>query len=331
MDLELLRQADYCLSKCGKPVPPQGLSVLYLPRGIPMQITLANPGTIGQQTIAREVTGDTDFELRALSMAVSSTVAVGFQAQLPDGSFLSNTLLDISQIAGAGSARYVFTKPLLCPLGTRFILTWDTSLYSAGSTQPVMVLFEGADRYLLKNGLPVKCPEAYAAHLPRIFGEGNENILAPSWQQGYTPDPPPGYVFEPYMPVSIPVGQNGNTRVTGQPPFVSIPLAGPLTATAVIQIDQGNDLCVRRFLFDVQADATVTAGVVQCRIRAGSGSSFTDDYLDVQDYIGSAPFPKDWDVRQGDQLFFDLNLVDGAGTGNVYFRAFADGNRRMRR
>jgi hypothetical protein len=259
MDLELLKQADYCLSKCGKPVPPQGLSVLYLPRGIPLQIVEA---TATQQTLSREVTGDTDFELRAVSMSVSATVSMYLQVQLPDGTFLFNYLIDISQVAGYGSARYCFTKPLLCPLGTRFIVTFDTSLPGGSGTQPVMVNFEGADRYLFRGGELVKCSDAFSAQLPRISGDGNENILAPSWMQGFTPDPPKGYEFEPYTPVSIPIGQNGNVRITGQPPWVSIALAGPLTATAVIQVDQTNDLSIRRFLFDVQADATVTAGVV---------------------------------------------------------------------
>jgi hypothetical protein len=328
MDLELLRQADLCLSKCGKPVSPPGLSALYLPRGIPAQIQLA---TASQQTLSREVTGDTDFELRAISMSVTSTVACYFQCQLPDGTFLISSNIDISQIAGFGSGRYVVTNPLLCPLGTRFILTFDTSLAAGSTTQPIMAVFEGADRYLLRNGQPAKCPDAYAANLPRIFGEGNENILAPCWQQGYTPDPPPGYEYEPYISMpSIPIGQNGKVQVTGQPPFVSVALAGPLTATAMIQVDQTNDLCIRRFLFDVQADATVTAGTFLCRIRSGAGYSFTDDYLDVQQYIGSSPMPKDWEVKAGDQIFFDLNLVDGAGSGNMYFRAFADGLRRKR-
>jgi hypothetical protein len=103
-----------------------------------------------------------------------------------------------------------------------------------------------------------------------------------------------------------------------------------LTATAAIQIDQNNDFLVRRLLFDVQADNTVTAGTILARIRAGSGYSFTDDYMDVQQYIGSAPFAKDWLVQAGDQIFFDLNLVDSVGTGNMYFRVFAEGVRRKR-
>ncbi len=327
MDIQLLQEADLCLSKCGKPIPPMGLSELLLPRGIPIQIQAASGA---QQSLTREVTGETDFQLDAISMAVSSTVSCYLQIKLPDNRFLFNSLIDISQVAGYGSARYVFTKPVICPPGSRLVLTFDTSIPSAASTQPVMLLFEGADRYLLKGGQLAKCPEAIASSLPRIFNEGNENIMAPCWMQGFTPEPPKGYLYEPYTPVSVPVGQAGNVRITGQPPFVSIPLAGPLTATAAIQIDQTNDLNVRRFLFDVQADGTVTAGSILCRIRAGSGYAFTDDYFDVATYIGSSPFPKDWPVKRGDQIFFDLTLVDGAGTGNMYFRAFAEGLRRMR-
>lgn len=328
MDLELLRQADWCLSKCGKPQVPAGLTALYLPRGIPVQVTIAGNT---EQTFSRELAGETDFELRAISMSVTSTVSCYFQAQLPDGSFLLNQDIDISQIAGYGSARYLFTKPLLCPPGTRFILTFDTTIPAANTTQPIMVNLEGCDRYLLRGGQPARCPEAFAASLPRILGEGNENILAPCWQQGYTPEPPPGFDYEPFTYRSQPAGQAGTVRVTGMAPHTTIALAGPLSATAVIQIDQSNDFLVRRILCDVQADNTVTAGVILARVRAGSGYSFTDDYLDIQQYLGSAPIAKDWLVKAGDQIFFDLNLVDNTGTGNMYVKFYAEGVRRIRK
>ena len=123
MDLELLKQVDFCLSRCGKPVPPAGLSALYIPRGIPVQIQAA---ATAQQSIERQVTGDTDWELRAISMSVSSTVACYLQIQLPDGTFAFSQLLDISQVAGFGSARYVFTEPLLCPLAHCGPNRWGT-------------------------------------------------------------------------------------------------------------------------------------------------------------------------------------------------------------
>ena len=317
MTLELLQQADYCLSKCGRPVPPPGLSVLYLYRGIPVQIQLA---ANSNQSITREVTGETDFELRAIAISTTATTSLYLQIQLPDGRFLFSNLLDITQVAGYGSYRYSFTKPLLCPTGTRFVLTFDTTLPAAGTTQPSMVLFEGADRYLLTGGNPSRCPEARAAQLPRIFADVNQNILAPCWMQGFTPDPPKGYQDEVFTYAS------GLTGQANQP--ISIALAGPFSATCQINIDQSNDFEVKRFLFFLNPDATVTAGSVLCRIRLGSGYAVTDDYIDVASYIGSSPFAKDLHVAAGDQIFFDLLLVDSAGTGNMVFQAFAEGLRR---
>lgn len=319
MDLELLKEADYCLSKCGRPIPPQGLSALYLYRGIPIQIQAS---MASQQSISREVTGETDWELRAISASTTSTVSLYLQIQLPNGNFLFSDLLDVSQIAGYGSARYLFTKPILCPPGTRLVLTFNTTLPSAAAIQPIMLVFEGADRYLLRGGQPSKCPEAFAAGLPRIEGTPNQNIMAPSWQQGFTLDMPPGWSLEPFTYSSRPIGQ--------QPGNIAVALAGPLTDTCVVNIDQQNDFLVRRFLLYPTADNTVTAGTFLVRIRLGSGYAVTDDYLDAASYLGSAPFPKDLEVKAGDQIFFDVQLVDGAGTGNMYFQAYAEGLRRRR-
>lgn len=320
MNLELLKQADFCLSKCARPVPPPGLSALYLYRGIPIQIQAA---ATSQQSISREVTGETDFELRAISASTTSTVSLYLQIQLPDGRFLFSNLLDISQIAGYGSARYLFTKPLVCPPGTRFVLTFDTTLPSAASIQPVMLLFEGADRYLLRGGAPSRCPDAIASELPRIAGDPNQNILAPCWQQGFTPDAPKGYEDEIFTYASGPAGRG--------PGNLTIALAGPFTGTTQINIDQTNDFLVRRFLVYVTADDTVTAGAFLVRIRLGSGYAVTDDYLDAASYIGSAPLPKDLFVQAGDQIFFDVQLVDSAGSGNMNIQVFAEGLRRWRR
>ena len=337
MKLEYLRQADYCLSKCARPVPPDNAtSVLYFPRGIPIQIQL---GTGLSQTITRKVTGDADFELHSLSFAWNSFptfTQLYFQVETPDGSDLFSALIDITQIAGFGANRYVLTKPLVCPLESRWILTFNTALPVAPNPQNVMVLFEGADRYVMTGGPPVRAPLAFAARWPRVGGDGNENILAPSWQQGFTLEPPPGYTYEPYMPVSVPIPPNaGTVLIPGSLPFVTLPITNSVTATqtAVIQVDQTNDLSVRRFLFDVQADAGIAAGRMLVRISAGSGYTLTEDYVDCQQTIGSSPLAKAWDVRAGDQIFLDLLFVVDfqiIQSGNVYFRAFADGVRKIR-
>ena len=332
MNLELLRQADYCLSACARPVPPDNANtVLSLYRGIPIQIQLSAALT---QTIARKVVGDTDFELLAISISSPVVATVYFQVEMPDGADFFSALIDITQVEGYGSQRYVLSKPLICPLESRFIMTFNTPVPVPNNAQPVMVLFEGGDRYVLTGGQPVKNRLDFASGWSRISGNGNENIVAPSWAQGFTVEPPAGWEFEPYMPVSVPVvgGQPGTTLIAGQPPFLTLTVGSITTGTAVIQVDQSNDLSVRRFIFDINADAVVVLGTLLVRITTGSGYTLTEDYLDAELYIGSSPLAKPWDVTRGDQIFFEVELVtDGtvAPGGNIYFRAFADGARKI--
>jgi hypothetical protein len=63
-DLQLLLEADWTLSKCGRPTPPKGLSTVPIPHSFLLQ-TLDL--TSGQTTIEKTVTGDTTWMLRAIS------------------------------------------------------------------------------------------------------------------------------------------------------------------------------------------------------------------------------------------------------------------------
>ena len=71
------------------------------------------------------------------------------------------------------------------------------------------------------------------------------------------------------------------------------------------------------------------------RIRTGSGYSFTDDYIDLATYIGSAPMPKDWEIKASDSVYIDLAFVNDSGgspgTGNIYMQAFLEGTKRRAR
>lgn len=318
MDLRLLTQADLCLSKCGKPTVPPGLSVVYLPRGIEIQ---TSQSTAGQSVITKEVKGDTVWELRAIQALLTSTQALYIQVQLPDGKFLFNTLLDITQVGGYGSNRFLFTKPLACPPGTRISVTFNTTLPAAASAQEIALLFEGADRYYLKGERLVPCPEAFAAELPRYLGNPNQNLMAPSWMQGYYPIPPVNSTpEEPYTYASGPFGQAPGTQ--------AITIGSTLSTTVQINIDQNYEFECRRLLVAVTAADTVTAGSILGRVRDGSGYALTDDYIDLAKYLGSAPWPKGWTVKPGSAIYIDLILVDAAGTGNVNFQCFAEGIRR---
>lgn len=312
---QLIRESDYVLSRCGRFVPPVG-SVVYLPKSFLIQAVL--PLT-SEQTFYKEITGDTTWCWRSISMALSGNPpAISAQVLAPEGHFLFNGLLDLTMVAGFGSNRFLLSREIECPPGSKITLSLDDNFLAAAAVQPVSVLFGGAYAYYLKQGIRSRSVEQEASALPRIFAGPNQNILAPSWMNGAGPKTPAGFEDTTFV--------YGN----GVSNLATVVLGGVLSTKAYIQIDDTNDFQVRRFLFDVIPDAGVTAGSFLVRIRAGSGYVFTDDYVDLAKYAGSAYWAKGWDIQHGDQIQLDLTLVDGAGAGSISIQCFADGVKRRR-
>jgi hypothetical protein len=310
---QLIRQGDFVLSKCGRFVPPFG-SVVYIPKGFLVQAVL--PVRTGQ-TYYKTITGDTTWCFRSLSFALSGAPPlVSAQILTPTGKFLYNGLLDLTQVAGFGSLRYLLTREIECPPGSKIQLALDDSFLGGSDVQPVSLLCGGAYAYYLKDGIRSSCTETEASLLPRIFGGVNQNLLAPGWMAGLGLRIPATVKADPF------------TYGTGGTNKVSFSVGASSAAQAAIQIDNDSDFLVRRFLFDVKKDAGVTAGTVLGRIRCGSGYEFTDDYVDLSKYLGSGYHAKGWEIRRGDQIEIDLMLVDGAGAGVISIECFADGERR---
>ena len=318
MDIQLLTQADFVLDKCGRPKAPQGLNAVYIPKGFSLQAYFAVGTTTPTQTFTKEITGDAPWCLRSFQIYSTSATAVSLQVQLPNGRFLISNLQDILQIGGYGSYRYLFTRELECPPGSKIQLTLTDT--NTGVAQPVWVLFEGAYKYSMKSGANRVCPvEDLAAEIPRILGSPNQNIMAPAWQQGVGPRTPQGFRDQEFVYTTNPAT-----------PTTAIALAGPLTATQTIPIDRDSDFRCRRLLFVITSDAGVTAGTFLGKIRTGSGYSLTDDYFDLATYLQSAPMPADWRINAADTVYIDLQLVDATGNGNIYFQAYLEGVKRSR-
>lgn len=311
---QLIKESDYVLSACGRFQPPQG-SVVYIPKSFLLQALLP-PGP-SNQTFYKEVTGDTTWCWRSISVALSgSPPLISAQVLKPDGKFQFNGLLDLTQVAGFGSYRYLLSREIECVPGTKIQLNLDDSYLDAAIAQPVSFLAGGAYAYYLKDGIRSRCVESEVSALPRIFAGVNQNLLAPCWMAGEGPKVPAGLKAEAF------------TYGDGQTNVASVTIGNNQAARCSIPIDNDSDFHCRRFLFDITGDSNFPAGVFLVRIRLGSGYAFTDDYVDASHYFGSAALGKGWDIKRGDLVEFDLILVDAVGPGTMTIKCMMDGEKR---
>ena len=141
----------------------------------------------------------------------------------------------------------------------------------------------------------------------------NENILAPCWWAGVGPQTPKGFKDDSFTYSST---------------TLSIPLAGPVTSSATINMDNGIDFIACRILVDLVPGATVTAGSVLMRFRINDGYALMDDYIDVARLIAGAEWPVTWDIKGGDQIVVEMVLVDAVGTGSMSVQVHLEGSKR---
>ena len=328
-DIAVLTRADFTLDKCGRPrAPQQGLSSLYVRKGFLIQTTFpANTGS-PTQTITKEITGDATWCLRGIQITSTTATALSVQFLLPNGRFLINQLQDALQIAGYGSYKYAFRPEWRMPVGTKIQVTFEVT--NTTNQQPMAICFDGAYQYLLKGGEGRICPTDEAVEdLPRYFSDPNQNIMAPPWQHGLADPPPPGYYDEDFIysgfdaptPGTFPAGTPGS--------IISVTNAN-LTAQQQIGMDSSEFHC-QRILVLVSEDNTVTAGKVLVRLRLGSGQAIFDDYIDAAQYLCATSWPINLVIQPNDIVYADLQVVDQAGTGNIYWTLFLEGFKRRRK
>lgn len=309
-NIELLRQADQCLSRCGRNLAPQGLRSVDVYAGLFYQTVVANQSTQEQPL---EITGDTTFVMKAIS-AIQAPVLAYVQIQFPNKMFLQQSLRQLNQNCGVGSNRYVLDREIVCAPETKILITGDTSISNPGSAQPFSLLFEGAYRYYLKpsSKLPERIvPAALAASLPRIYSTRNQNPMAPRWMSAefdlagaewYT------YAQSPSATFAVPsAGGGSNNRV-------------------VIPTEMGYEFFLRRFYGLATLDAGTT-GTPYVRIREGSGRELTDDYVNLAN-IGQQAMGDWWRIPNGRDIIVDLIVVDSTGPGNITVQWFFEGMRR---
>jgi hypothetical protein len=317
--LELLRQMDAVLSKCGRPTLPGGVTCVPLTKDIMVPMILES----GQTTVfMREIPGDTVWQLRAIQsdQGMNSIKNIRVQIQFPNGRYLfGGNGQDIGQFAWIGSYRFLMDPSMDFQAGGKLKVTLtDTTPGGAAAAQAVNLDFQGAYLYFLKGGQLANDPMKLASQLPRYRGDVNENILAPSWMTGAEPQVPSGYdqhdafTYSSLVQTFV-IGTNENGQL-------------------VIPIDEGYDFFCRRILTDVQfaGEMAPPTGVVLGRLRTGTGYSFNDDFIDLATYLCGAEWPKDWKIRGRDEVIVDLQLADVLGAGTITFQIHLEGVRRRK-
>lgn len=319
MKLELLKQADAILSKCGRPVLPNGLTCVPLVKNIVVPMILQS----GQTTVfMREIPGDTTWCLRAISsdQSMNSIKNLRIQIQLPNGRFLfGGNGQDIGQFAWVGSYRFLVAPEMDFKSGGKLRVTLtDTTPGGFGEARAVNLVFEGAYKYFMRGGQLVPDAMALASALPRYRGDSNENILAPSWMTGAQPEVPAGYTSNDYFVYSSEV--------------VTFTIGTLEQAQLIIPIDEGYDFFCRRILTDIQfaGERVPPTGIVLGRLRTGTGYSFNDDFIDLARYLCGSQWPKDWKIRGRDSVFADLQVADTTGAGTITYQLHLEGVRRRK-
>jgi len=320
MKLELLKQADTILSKCGRPTLPGGVTCVPLVKNIVVPMILES----GQTTVfMKEIPGETLWCLRAISsdQQSNSILNLRVQIQFPDGRFLfGGNGQDIGQFSWVGSYRFLMDPEMdFEPGGKLKVTLTDTTPGGAGVARAVNLVFEGCYKYFLKGGALASDPLKLASQLPRFRGDMNENILAPSWRAGEQPTVPVGYDSNDYF-----VYQSGVIMFT----------AGLVqNGQIVIPIDEGYDMFVRRILVDFQSiggGGLNNPGIMLARVRTGTGYSLIDDFVDLEHYLCGAEWPKDWKIKGRDSVVIDLQWADFVGAITVSYQVFLEGVRRRK-
>lgn len=313
-DVQLIQQAVSILSKCGGSSWRKQGSVLPLYKGWIMPMVLQPNQTI---VFTKEITGETIWNLRAISsdQGSNSVTGVRIQIQLPNGRFLfGGNGIDAGQFAWVGSYRYSMDPDLDCEPGSKIQVTLSDTV-GLGAAVAINLFFEGAYHYYFTGGGPLDWQSALASEAPRYQGIVNENILAPSFIAGYGLETPEGFEDDDFTYASQ---------------LQTFTLGGSTTASLKIPIDAGLNFHCRRLLFDLTPSAGVTAGSVLGRIRTGDGYALNETFIDLARYLNGAEFAHDWVITQGDAVFIDLALVDTGGSGTIGFQAYLEGVRRKK-
>lgn len=343
-DLTLIRQADMTLSKCGRPLMPEGVTCVPWPKSYFYQKYLVNNDTVPpyppSSNEAIEIQADTKFVLSSLkgmvyggvtspAAALQSWGAIYLQLQMPSGRMINNLLADAAPFCGFGSGRKVWANPIPCPAGSKIFVTIDDSIAGFSGdigNFSIMLFFEGSLYYFLRpNGsTPPKTASVVqmASALPRyFFSSPNQNILAPEWavsgldgQQCHT-ETPAGYEDDQFT-----YSNNANGQLAA-----TFSEAAPVATTIQIQIGDDADFLAQEFMFNAVAGNIAPTFFGRIRTSLG-GSSYCDDYVP----LNNMRIHRNWLLKRGIQVFIDVYGISNGGDATTTLYVYLKGEKRRR-
>ena len=349
MDLQVLQEADYVLTPCGRPVPPDGFAFVDLPRVIPFffNTTMGTPGAPFNRSVGN--TSNTLFLCRGI------VVDSGFRIRLkwPTGRFLSQSMeFNFSEQAspmGRGATMLALTEEMPLDPDSRV----SVQLSGINFTGQVQLSLWGVLRYMLKDKDTVKgggpggaacdCIIGYPTVLkqslqgldtmsdpieslkqrPRYVCGPNQNIMAPEWALGNqcTPETPDGFTDEPFTFFSPAIAIAKNSEVYGVP---------------VIVPGAGEDVIIRKLRFLVSYTEDYFS-IPMLGIRLPNGYSLMGgdmipvayDFVAIPNVFEIPVFPT-ITIPAGQRLILDAADILPSGSGTATLRVQFDGVKRRR-
>lgn len=316
--IHLLRQADFVLNSCGRPIPPKSVSWVDIPAFIGYNTFLPDPA--GQTQIGGIMHKQkVPFMLRSITAQAlpRNTQGTYWRLRFPDGRYFQSALTSHAMAWGFGSNRQLFDPEVPWAPGEKCFIDYLNNNGSAVGAPPGWtdtVMFEGVYRFPLVGGQPVLNPIDPASRY-RYFVNEPQNILAPE------------FMFGPSCPSETPEGFQDEVWWY-KSDAEALDIDGTVVSNVPTVISTDADFYIQEVWGNVTANTG--NGTIAVRMRRGDGYALSSNFLSINAIQGPM-FPQ-LKVRAGDSINWDGQVLDGSGApgSTLTFEMWFKGIRRRR-
>lgn len=296
--IQLLKQADFVLNACGRPVPPEGVSWVDI------------PGLVGYTRFIADPAGTTDisgvmhkqkvpFMLRAITAQAlpRDTQGAYWRLRWGNGQYFQSALTSHAMAFGFGSNRQVMIPEVPWAPGDKMFvdLLNFTSAGGPSNGYTVVVMFEGVYRFPLSGGKVLNPIDPASRY--RQFVNVPQNILAPE------------FMFGPSCPSETPQGYQDEVCWYSSP-TADLNIDGTVVSNVATVISTDADFMIQEVWGNITAN-TGTGNIV-VRMRRGDGYALSSNFLPINSIQG--PIFPELKIKAGDSISWDGYVVDGGGS-----------------